>query len=374
MKKLSYLEALRGLAALYIVFHHGFWLLWEGFGEYQKHSSTYSPLRKILLILPKAVYFGHEMVLFFFVLSGFVIHLRYSKQLKENGASSFDWKEYFLRRLKRIYPTFLFALLFTYLIDSFGKGLHLPVYFNERVFPPGINRYSLETLLGNAFMLTNSYVPVWGTNVPLWSLKLEWWFYMLFPFFFLLLKRSNTLTFVVQIVLFCLAINPAWWPIRLLADTFTGMLIWWLGVILADVYTKRISIQFKTLGWLMLVIPLAYILKKHISEHFYDLLWGVGFSGFLSIIFHFEQRIEKWRIIKPLAILGSFSYSLYILHMPMQFFMHGLLLKYNKTLPQHFNYVFLSALIAIVFTYLAHIMIERPFISTYPKDIKPLKP
>src|ERR1700733_11516002 len=78
-----FLDGLRGLAALYVVLGHARLLLWEGYSSgYALHPASYSKLQKLLVYAFSSVAFGHEAVLFFFVLSGLVIHLRYSRHLK----------------------------------------------------------------------------------------------------------------------------------------------------------------------------------------------------------------------------------------------------------------------------------------------------
>jgi peptidoglycan/LPS O-acetylase OafA/YrhL len=82
-KSLAFLDGLRGLAALYVATGHARWLLWEGGDNFKQLSHTYSAAEKMLAIGMSVFKYGHEMVLFFFVLSGFVIHLRYSLQLSK---------------------------------------------------------------------------------------------------------------------------------------------------------------------------------------------------------------------------------------------------------------------------------------------------
>ena len=371
LKKILPLEALRGLAALYVVLHHGFWLLWEGREKYLSHPENYNLFTKIIAEFSRLFFYGHEMVLFFFVLSGFVIHIRYSRNLQKND-DSIHFRSYLKRRVLRIYPALIFALLFTYLLDQTGRYLQLPSYFHPRIFPPGVDRYSLTTLIGNLALMMNTYVPVWGSNVPLWSLKFEFWFYLLFPLFFLLLKRSASMAFLVQVALFTLSFFPFLWPVRLLNDVFTSMIIWWLGVFLADVYTGRVKVKMKYLCPLVLAIPAVFKFKEEMNSQIYDLIWGLGFVGFLSIIFQFEDKISKWNLTKMIAPMGAFSYSLYITHRPIQFFMNGLIGKYYQNLPSHFNFLYINIVVVILFAYLIHFLIEKPFLSPKETTLKRL--
>src|SRR5262245_6559353 len=71
---LAVLDGLRGLAAAYVMVGHARWLLWEGYAKgYALHPSDYSFFQKGLVYFFAFFKFGEEAVLFFFVLSGFVI-------------------------------------------------------------------------------------------------------------------------------------------------------------------------------------------------------------------------------------------------------------------------------------------------------------
>ena len=121
--RLAFLDGLRGLAALYVMLGHARWLLWEGFAAgYLQHPEQYPPLSKVMAYFWLAFDYGHQAVIFFFVLSGFVIHLRYAKAIKQEGETAvFDLGPFFFRRFRRIYPLFLLAMAVTLLLDAIGS-------------------------------------------------------------------------------------------------------------------------------------------------------------------------------------------------------------------------------------------------------------
>src|SRR5882762_8330002 len=84
------LDALRGIAALMVVINHFVLVgpLWW---------VTRSPLRVVAL--------GHEAVILFFILSGFVLTLQL------NSSSRINYLDYLIKRICRIYLPYLAVLL-----------------------------------------------------------------------------------------------------------------------------------------------------------------------------------------------------------------------------------------------------------------------
>jgi peptidoglycan/LPS O-acetylase OafA/YrhL len=219
--RLERLEALRGFAALYVVFFH---------------------------ILPQKMYlfginvaipfrFGPEAVIVFFVLSGFVIKYTYEKSKDKS------FKYYFIRRFIRLYVPLLFIFLLGYLLKCYKEGmLASPEWL---------------TLLGNLFMLQDVISATYMGNGVLWSLSYEWWFYMLF--FFLANKiSSERLNKWVSIITVTAAVSYVIYPfiINRLVMYFA---IWWIGVRFAETYLA--GGKFTIRG----IMPYAYVLLTIIA-------------------------------------------------------------------------------------------------------------
>lgn len=362
--KLVFLESLRGLAALYVVIHHARWFLWAGYSKgYLKHPEEFNIWNKILMYSFSFFVYGHEMVIFFFILSGFVIHLKYAKALYNNNLK-FDLLYYLKKRFIRIYPPLVFAILFTFIIDSIGKYHLFPIYSVNTPFKIVKDNFTLATLIGNCLFLMNTYVDTWGSDFALWSLKFEWWFYMLYPVFFLIVRKSIFLAFLIITVLYALSYFPGLWPNKLLQSVFSSMIIWWLGVILADIYVGRIKINMKYLIPFLFIIPLILLLKFTFMTAVQDFLWGLGFLGGLAVLFTVSKKGISLKILNKFSWLGGFSYSLYLTHMPILVFMSGFLLKRDGSLPLNFNNVILGTVICLVFAWAVHYLIEKPFITS----------
>jgi peptidoglycan/LPS O-acetylase OafA/YrhL len=221
--RLEKLEALRGFAALYVVFFH---------------------------VLPQKIYllginvgaifrFGPEAVIVFFVLSGFVIKYTFDRSADKS------FKFYFIRRFIRLYIPLFFIFLLGYLIKCYSEGT--------------LANPEWQTLLGNIFMLQdvisqkpNVISATYMGNGVLWSLSYEWWFYMLF---FLLATNINSakINKWVSAISIIAAASYIIYPfiVNRLAMYFA---IWWIGVRFADIYLKKEKYTIKA------IMPYAYVL------------------------------------------------------------------------------------------------------------------
>lgn len=371
-QRIGFLDGLRGLAALYVMLGHARWLLWEGFSEgFVTHPERYSFLGKIAAYASLSVYYGHQAVIFFFVLSGFVIHLRYSRALLENkSTATFDLFPFLLRRLRRIYPLFIFAMLLTLVLDQIGIAQHYSIYFhatpynliNLSVTPD----YSLQTGLSNMFLLPLS--PAWGSNGPLWSLRFEWWFYIIYPVFWLISRYSLKIASVVVFLLFLFSLIGWLGPISQPQTLVSAFPAWWLGALLADVYTGRLKLRFSRIAWLsllFLVLPFLVAPLVEIDGSVQDLLWAFGFTGLIAACLAWQNSGRSLAYLERLHFLGNISYSLYVIHFPLLALMGGWLMSQapDHTLPQDFTWIVIGSAVCIVAAYLAHRFVERPFLK-----------
>jgi peptidoglycan/LPS O-acetylase OafA/YrhL len=152
--EISALDAVRGLAALYVVAYHSRLWLWSGV----KSDAGGGIIFHILDVVWQGLSFGRFAVLVFFLISGFCIHYRQAKSLSrqpQGGGKGLplDLAEYAKRRLRRLYPPLAVALAFTAVVDYAGRILnpafyagHTP-YESLNSYVPLVGDHSLPTLL-----------------------------------------------------------------------------------------------------------------------------------------------------------------------------------------------------------------------------------
>lgn len=367
---IGFLDGMRGIAAVYVMVGHSRWLLWEGFSEgYLKHVKNYSLLEKGLVYFFSLFTYGHQAVIFFFILSGFVIHLSVIKR----PAEDFNFRTYLKKRFLRIYPVLTFSLVFTLILDYLGNSLfHLSIY-SHQTLSTVLNTHvpfntSMAVLGGNFFMLQNAYVPVWGTNGPLWSLMYEWWFYLLYIPLLVVYFYNKTACYLLVFSLTALGILD-FFPLILANTVFRYLLCWWLGCLMADTWffrPKLIKPILYSLGSVLIILAIAHYGGKSlfmVSE--YEL--AVLYAGFiLLLLFNPDNRIA--RFIQRFSFLGTFSYTLYLVHFSLLVFLSGMILKFHhNSLPQSQVMIIAGILISLSVSFLSFLLVEKRFISSSKK-------
>jgi peptidoglycan/LPS O-acetylase OafA/YrhL len=365
VKKTFALNVLRGLAALYVVVGHCRWLLWEGYTNgFKLHPEMYSMMDKIFVYGFSLFAYGHEAVMLFFVLSGFVIHYStYNQSLK---TERFNILSYLGKRIKRIYPPFLVALLITWVLDRIGMNLGYTIYSQQTQFSV-INQsihidHSLLTLFGNCGMLQTLYTPVWGSNGPLWSLMYEWWFYILYIPVFFINKRHPLVTAFLIGLMFIASLYISRETYKWIT-VFNFFFAWYLGVIAADIYLGRLVGNWLRIQLgICIAVVFGIATYKMGSVYMHDYYVAFGFVILLYLSLNYYMKLKAF---KSFEWISDFSYTLYVIHLPMVVLMSGWLQdKYHGALPMHFGYVFLGIGISLLSAWSLHLVVEKPFVKT----------
>ncbi len=328
---LRVLDALRGLAALYVVFCHAGALLWYGFVP-----SAWAGENGLDAIVGRIVHglldYSPVAVLLFFLISGFCIHYRQARALTtlQPGARSsqiLSLRDFAMRRLRRLYPPFLLALVLTAGFDALGSHLNDAFYNGPK--PDQIswlgNSHALQTVLGNLAIQSTLSVPTFGTDSPLWSLAYEFWFYAGYPILLLVTARHGSvsmlgLTGLCAVVAYAASrVSDVW-----LTYVIMTWCVWAAGAVLAEAYVGRIRLP--GLRWFVLPALVGLgLLTQRAPYHFggrgqpKDILWACCLAILLAyILLDSPPRLATAleRTARRLAWLGHISYSLYLVHVP----------------------------------------------------------
>lgn len=244
------MDAIRGLAALAVLGRHWRNIFFVDFPEVHHY--------KLLLAIPYLLTaLGHQAVLVFFLLSGFLIG---GSVVRAVDCGRFRWDMYLTRRVSRLWLVLLPALLLTLLCDHIGVAsgraplLYAGAGFNHMV--PNVSQTtSAGTFLGNMLFLQNISSPAFGSNGALWTLSLEFWYYILFMLGYLAFARGTRQTLRVMYAALLILV-----AIFLGGANLSLLPVWLGGAVLLKVKPLRVSSRVRRwtcLPFLMLTLAIA---------------------------------------------------------------------------------------------------------------------
>lgn len=239
-------------------------------------------------------------VLMFFVISGYLVGGALFSRFRAGRA---DLGRYAFDRVTRLYVVFIPGLLLTLAAGwlqsrVLGDGGSLPS-----------DEHSLATFVGNLAFLQSIAVPNYGGNYLLWSLAYEFWYYVAFPLCLLAWAgRSARARIASTVLLFGIALA---FPLQLT----TRFPVWLFGVAIAAIRLPRLGV-FVTFPLFAVAAVLSRVAFRGLLWS--DLLVGMAFALFLQSMLARESSTKPstgfWARLN--ARLASWSYSLYVVHVP----------------------------------------------------------
>lgn len=255
--------------------------------------------------------FGHEAVVLFFVISGFLVG---GKVWERWTRGSFQWPRYLIDRASRLYAVLVFALLLGAALDFAGsRWFDQSGYYTLQTSQPVAtlaydvtSRLDVPHLLGSLFMVQEVLIPSFGSNGPLWSLAHEWWYYLLFPLVLELFRGGIFRRLVAFLV------------ISLIGGLLTSYVVVLFGVWLLGVLAWRVNRRSLLPVWVSLPLCLAALLAMRLEIRLFPFahqyLVGAGFALLLNSLVARNSSLPFKRLSQNFA---DFSYSLYLVHFPL---------------------------------------------------------
>lgn len=284
------------------------------------HRKDINGLRAIAVL---AVVFYHaEIQLFkggwlgvdiFFVISGYLISNIIISELNDG---IFSFKNFYIRRVKRILPALFFTLLISIPLAYFFLTPKAMEEFVDSVMA------SLFFYANYYFMDLDFYITESTKLMPLlhtWSLAIEEQYYLLFPLFSVLVYRYLKRYFT-PIFIFLFAASLYLNTLANGDDKFYLLQyrLWELLLgVLVMILSSNLSIKhLEKIGLPLLLTPLFLIDDSQINITEPKLITLLGVS--LIIFSNTENTMTtKLLSLKPLTTIGLSSYSIYLLHQPL---------------------------------------------------------
>ena len=296
------LDAFRGAAVLWIV---GFHIL---VGNREHYGSILN------FIISK----GMLGVSIFFVISGFGIALSLDRALVANETAYMFLK----RRLKRIYLTYWFHLIFAALIIpvlsafvSMLKSNSLVFNFFEYSFWEWIQIVTLiKVFSATSWKLNLAFVPL---NGVLWYLSIIVQIYIVVSLSICFKNKCQVFLFT----LFLLSLVTLISNVKMLLPY--GFFLpyfnqFYVGIILYFLLKKSFIFKLQLKYFFITVLPIFVLISCVVLHLFFSVFTFSCLVGFLFwILYSYDVEFMKYKAVRVFGVVGSFSYSLYLLHIPL---------------------------------------------------------
>lgn len=295
MKKLDYIDALRGVAVLLVIAVH--------FGLSLSKDSPYAHIAR----------FGQYGVQLFFVLSAFTLCLSLKKA---EGNSPVTYAGFMVRRFFRIAPLYYAAIL-AYFVFTFAS------FKLVGVSPFTAPRdYTLGKVASNLLFVHGLYPPGNNTIVPGgWSIGCEFLFYAMFPFLFFSARRqkSSLVYFGVVALLITVGIAMLRLKSRDSETPFFGNNSFVYYSVFNEFACFAIGMFYffyaeeKVLRTVVLTLsPICAILLALTIDSKWGWLFSPALAGIVSVsLILWTRNLSINRLLKK---VGELSFSIYICH------------------------------------------------------------
>ena len=292
-----YLDLVRSLAAFAVVIDHA----------------------PTVFDLPNAPRWGHQAVMVFFVLSGYVIcHVADTREITPRA--------FLVARFARLWSVLFPAMVLTIVCDLVGRQLgHNPaayelVHFNS----PLIRIGAVLSFVAESWVSIQPF-----SNGVVWSLCVEFWYYMLFAaWVFTPPGRVRTIA-VSATVLFAghkaLLLLPIWlmgvalqraWTLRQL-PSMANVALWAAGLLVGGWILATHAYNPVIAAMKHFVGPWVFTQLAQARVFWFDWVFGLAVAAHLLGARTVVARLPLERAAAPIQWCAGVSFAAYLFHMPL---------------------------------------------------------
>ncbi len=306
--RLAFIEGMRGIAALYVVLGH-----FASMADPRafQHKPSFAPEWVQNAMAP--LWYGHLAVAAFIAISGYCLQMSlFNGRDGKIGSLS----RFFARRARRILPPYYACL---------GLSILVCIYVTSTQHGMPFDQYlplTSENIWAHVLMIHNlSAEWMYKINGVLWSISAEAQLYLLFPILvWMVAKFGRNLSLLTSVVA-CWAILQAFPNTIKLYPWYLALFT--LGIVAAHLAYRPLNSGVKPVAATIVgVASFAACLTSVFLDQpmpFSDGLIALSCASFMyagSVAPHnFVTKIFGWR---PVAWLGAISYSLYLMHHPIE--------------------------------------------------------
>ncbi len=337
----------------------------------------------------QTLYAGWTGVLVFFVLSGFLI----TGILFDNQNESHRFRNFYVRRTLRIFPLFYFVWLLIFVSAIFIHLYLKPIQLLWFIYLGNYVRFLAGTPIVDHIFTSRPSMPLEIGHF--WSLAVEEQFYLIWPLvvFFVRDRRklinicmsTIVLTLALRVVLYLLVPQKVLAMEFLYRMTFTqcdafllgGLLALWMrGPEKAKLFLHAHKFFYGSLA----LLAAAYLLNNGLhpvalsstsswmSTYGFTLV-DMCAAGLILCALQPRSPVFRFLTLKPLRVLGRYSYGFYVYHVLLAPFLVMLLPSLSLSLPKPIFYGGLillwvvDFLIVLAVSACSYHLIELPFLG-----------
>ncbi|MCJ8204828.1 acyltransferase [Pseudomonas sp. RGM2987] len=316
-KRIMDIELLRAVAVAGVLFHHIQGMFPGGWPRLTALADTFQ------------LWWGVDL---FFAISGFVIGRSLIPQLRRCEGPRQFWavtREFWIRRAFRLLPSaWLWLLLVLLAVFFFNRsGAFGSVQANLQATLAGFLQFA-NLRFADAFMRYE-----YGASFVYWTLSLEEQFYLILPLLVFVSRR-----YLVWVLLAVVVVQFFTWRALWLSVIRTDALA--LGVLLS-IWSLRPNywrFEPKWLRWpglgVLLIVAAGGVMAWIATEHFNLSFYRLGVIALLSAVlvwvasYDRDYLLPRSRLKTALTWMGSRSYGIYLIHVPVFFLLRELWFRF----------------------------------------------
>lgn len=312
---------------------------------------------------------GHYEVIFFFVLSGFVMMLNYRDKFQDK----LTWKkekEFIVHRMKKIYLLYLITTLIFFLYGIIGE-----VFLRGNL---DVLQNYIKKLITCIFLLQSlvpSYEVALSFNSVAWFLSALFFLYLLTP---ILIKVVNKCGGVIMLPVSLLGLCVMWcvtskFTIYISGNSFLHTtphicsFYYLIGLSMAHIFLsarmvlKKTFISFLEFLSVFLCVMVALCYQIKIDQLLYRIIMVLS-NAFLIFIMAYEKgSLSQWiRKSKVLKWIGEISLEVYLIHYPICMIGFNLVSKFLEGNAVLYSVLFcFFIIVTLLVSWGYHLLVDR---------------
>ncbi len=318
-------------------------------------------------------------VAFFFVLSGFVLHLSLSK----TELSFASYVGFQVRRILRIYPLYYLSLLAVLAAIYLQDKNAFPLFHDRIKDVLAADHRNVYQWLQQLLLIGPGF-DMYFLNPPAWTLVVEMRVAIFFPVISWIVSRLSIRKGAIFV---CASVLAAFIGGKLMHSEFIELIpLFLMGAFFAQHRNVILNAKISPAKmWSLILLSFIFYTSRFSMRDFVSVCWYVlGFGSFsqttlrdlLSIGWYacglgslgimllvVRNRMAAKFLLRPaLVFLGALSYGIYVLHFPVFLWLSAYRAKFNLS-GSAIIFFLLGLLLTIAISFLTYRFVEAPFIE-----------